>query len=159
MRTLKITTVVISLFFLSISCSSEVKPQSEDQEVGKTETEQVNTEEATSSSSSIDTESYMELDSDMPLDDYSGQKIWFSGTIAKEVNQHIMKDAPPFGEPEKNICIDYNDGEQTIGYYTNLTIPEDEVIHKFYGTADKITGTDESGEMITEYYINLDNID
>ena len=36
----------------------------------------------------------MELDSDMPISDYIGEKIWFSGTIAKAINQHLMKEAP-----------------------------------------------------------------
>lgn len=120
-----------------------------------------NKSENASEDSSDELSDYLELDADMNLGDYLGQKVRIEGTIAdpRTVDQHMMKSAPPFGEPEKHVFINYNNGEQTTAYYKNLSIPENDAVHYFYGTVGKISGPGKGGGSYTEFYIDVEKVD
>lgn len=156
MRNFLFSSLFLGLFLLN-ACSSGSSDE--------TTTESDSTQTSTSSSESTPTPSdagnYMELDTDMALSDYVGQKIWIEGTIANasDVHEHMMKGASPFGDAEKYVFINYNNGEQTTGYYTTITVAEDAQTHKFYGSVDKISGAGKGGENHTEYYLNLEKVE
>ena len=61
--------------------------------------------------------------------------------------------------PEKHQTIDFNDGEQTVVYYSGIDVPEDEQEHLYYGTVDKISGAGKGGGTHTEYFLILDHVD
>lgn len=160
MRNLLYTALSISFIFFTIACDSETETTNNENNEENTTTPETTTNNG-NASSSTDAADYTELESDMLLEEYVGQKIWVTGTLTKpeNMNQHMIKDTPPFGDEEKNICIDFNDGEQTICYYTTLTVPNDDQAHKFYGSVDKMTGTGKEGDIHTEYYITLEKVE
>lgn len=150
-----------SFYFLMLFVSTAIifsceAPIQEEQETPLPET---TTETPVSTTSNSEDSEYMQLDADMPISDYVGQKIWIEGNISTDPMQHMMKEAVPFGDAEEHLYITYNDGEETVGYYTNLEIPTDNQNHRFYGTVDKISGAGKGGDMHTEYFINLEKIE
>jgi hypothetical protein len=107
----------------------------------------------------FDKDAYLELDQDMYMEEYQGQKVWLRGKITQLPMQHMMKQSPPFGDPEKHQTVDFNDGEQTVIYYTDIDFPMDEQEHKYYGTIDKISGPGKGGGTHTEYFLMLDGVE
>lgn len=146
---------VISSLLSTFACDSN-STTNENTNTDSTSTTLVAPTGTESATSEVNTNDFMELSSDMPISDYVGQKIWISGAITppEKTMEHMMKSSVP-GQEELNVCIDFNEGEQVIGYYANITIPKDNASHKFYGTVDKISGPGKGGENHTEYFINL----
>ena len=167
MRSLLFITLSTCLFFFTISCSSDSGTTDAENAAATDSSATSNTSDAPeapeSEDAGINVADFMELESDMLLEEYVGQKIWVTGTITKPENmlEHLMKEAQPFGdgEEEKNVCIDFNDGEQTICYYKGITVPEDDQPHKYYGSVDKISRPGKGGDMHTEYFILLEKVD
>jgi hypothetical protein len=119
-------------------------------------------------SSSVNTTSTTRTDSnyqllsiDKSIKDYVDQKIYLEGTESLEINQHMMKTSFSLeGEAEeKHLYIDYNNGQQIVGYYKNIRLPKDQKKHKFYGTARKMSGAGKGGGTFTEYYLDLDKVE
>lgn len=153
--------ILLGLCLFICSCSDQTG-------AGSGNEDNKDTLETTTESTSANTDSYndgfdktpyMELDQDMYMEEYQGQKVWIRGKMTKQPMQHMMKDAPPFGEPEDNITIDFNDGEQTVVYFTGIEVPEDENEHIYYGSIDKISGAGKDGQTHTEYFLMLDHVE
>lgn len=156
-----ISSIVLTiLLFATISCNSNETGHEDTTNTDSTSTTQINPTNTESSTSEINVSSFMELDIDMHIGDYVGQKVWIQGTITppEKMMEHMMKGSNPMAE-ELNVCIDFNEGEQIIGYYSGINVPRDNQSHKFYGTVDKISGAGKGGENHTEYFINLDKVE
>lgn len=148
--------LVLSFLFSCTAPSETTQDEPSDNTAVKTESA---TESTEIKSDELDKSAYSELDQDMYMEDYQGQKIWLKGRITQQPMQHMMKDPPPFGAPEKHQTIDFNDGEQTVVYYSGIDVPEDEQEHLYYGTVDKISGAGKGGGTHTEYFLILDHVD
>ena len=153
MRTSLCFLVLLLSTAIILSCEAPIQEEQE------TTLQETTTETPPPTTAIAEDGEYMQLDADMPISDYTGQKIWIEGTISTDPMQHMMKEAVPFGEEEQHLYIAYNDGEETVGYYTNLEIPTDDQNHRFYGTVDKISGAGKGGDTHTEYFINLEKIE
>jgi len=101
--------------------------------------------------------SYTKLPANKSVISFVGKKISLVGKKSEMVHQHMMKGS--LDGKEKHIYIDYNDGNQIVGYYSGFTIPDDKKTHTFYGTVDKMSGAGKGGGTHTEYYIDLDKVE
>lgn len=151
---------LLLVVFLLYSCAETQNPEQNNTDDSN---EELSSDALTTSSAesiaAFDKDAYLELDQDMYMEEYQGQKVWLKGKITQQPMQHMMKNSPPFGEPEKYQTIDFNGGEQTVVYYTNIEFPMDDQEHKYFGSIDKISGAGKGGGTHTEYFLNLDRVE